>query len=833
MSAEYKVDKFEGGIADGYLAAAPNFSSVLDNLLIDENGKPYSRYGNFAMSTRVPTSGSSTRVSGIYLGSAPYGLPIVVRADKAYIANSALTTWTEITGPTGNPAFPRKLHTNYESAVEWAAQLIVASGETSGQASYQPMRMYCQTASDTSGTFESVTLGLPAMDGISLSSAGGSGSNFIYGAHFNFVFQDYDGNVYEEKGPVSVASLENVGAPSVNNITVSSIDTITNTTNDNWDTNTVAKTSIGTTSSSAVLTGFSSTSDIIEGMAISGTGIPAGSRVLSKTSTTVTMDRNATATASVTVTFYALCIYVHRTVANGEALYFLAAVPNGTTSYVDSTTDAVIQDRALIYTDGGLVDYNPPPLGSRYVCEVNGFFWYATERMITHSIQNSPGACPDEYYFVTSQKVKGLSNTNTFPILFCDRSVYRVDGVYDELGEGGFDLREISQTAGCVSNRSIVKIPEGIVWAGNGGFYYTNGEQVKRISYQLPVRYETWQNASMVGTYDSINNMVRWTISSSANNQTAPNDAIAVLHLAFGITDSTCVTTLSFGTNIYPTTLHHTVSDDATETLRSKMLMADARGYILYEDELSYTDPVIDNNVDPDDFTKRVIMYRLESIGLDLGSDSIRKYCTHVTAEFRNDTDIALQFFSRRDDGGPWASLSEMRADGAILWGISEYPWNGANDNQNHDWNSQPVVEGMRHFPVGTLRSTRRQVAITNAKTWITKSDDIGTVTTDTANKLITLNTAGSFWPGDCEDYEVTFANDSYTFGFIVRQRISDTVVKVYDPYGTLPSGNDLEWQMRGYRKFERLSLLSYTIWFDPEGATQAPSRGTTGLVNA
>lgn len=58
-----------------------------------------------------------------------------------------------------------------------------------------------------------------------------------------------------------------------------------------------------TTNLSPTITNFGDTSLVVVGMPVSGTGIPAGARVISKvTDTSITLDANATATAAVTVT---------------------------------------------------------------------------------------------------------------------------------------------------------------------------------------------------------------------------------------------------------------------------------------------------------------------------------------------------------------------------------------------------------------------------------------------------------------------------------------------------------------------------------------------------
>lgn len=759
----YIVDRFDGGIVDGYQsiqqgANGRGYASQLDNFWLDENGKPYTRYGTFVHPERMTASTGTQRISGIAIGSAPMHYGVFFQAHRAYQQNLD-GTFTEILGPDLNSAVPNKGNSDLESFNVWQRQIIYGSAPST----VLPHRIYC--FDDSPLTYRALTLGLPALASApTVVSGGGSGSNYVYAFHRYYEFTDYEGTVYSESGPVTYVELTNAGQPSVNNVTISNIPVLANTSSTNYDVSTSLKTKI------------------------------------------------------------------FRSVGNGTALFELATIDNGTTGYTDSTSDATIQQNVAIYTAGDILDYNQPPVGAKYVTQVNGFFWYATDRILTHSIQDAPGACPDEFYYYPDQVIKGLGSTLSYAILFCDTSVYRIDGVFDDFGDGGYDLREISNAAGCVSHKSIVRVPGGLVWAGNGGFYFTDGDQVVKISLNLEKRYQGWKNASIAGAYDSSKNVVTWTVSSPGNPGTAPNDTFVTLFLNTGLTPYSVFTTWGSANNIFPTALAYTESLDVPTDFRSKLIIGENRGYVLRHDEGSYTDPSINTDVHPSDFKKKAILYRYESLGMDLGSDATRKYCTHLTGEIWTETDTSAQFLTRRDDGGAWQSFSEMRTDEIITWDVSEYEWDGDEDPV---WDAGYMTEGKRDFPSGTLRATRRQIGLANSKTYISKSDDLGTVTTDFTAKTVTLNDAGMYWPEDCEDYEIYFDFDSYAFAYIIKERVSDLVVTVFDPYATLPVGAALEWEMKGYRKHERIRLLSYCVSFDLEGDTQETSRGTLGYRNA
>lgn len=612
-----------------------------------------------------------------------------------------------------------------------------------------------------------VNLGLPSVTDtpITLTPSNAGSNTYLYAFHYTYVLTDSLGTQFVEKGPVLNKTCSSADAPNANYIAIAAIPVLVNTALTNYD------------------------------------------------------------TANITIDVY-------RTVNNGTTYFLVHQITNGTTTYHDVMSDATLQDNEVIYTDGGLLEYNAPPTDSLFVTQVNDFFWYATANGVTHTIQGSPGSSPASYLQQTDQTVRGLSDIISFPILFCDKSIYRVEGNYDEFGNGGFVLREINSSAGCMSNRSIVKIPGGLVWAGNDGFYYTDGYQVIKISIYLPSRYQTWKNTGMMGCYDSAKNRVYWTVRNTDGNY---NDTIAILYLDYGIKPDSVFGTISFDRNIYPTSIFYTGSQDVSATYQSRLLIGTNNGYFLYQDPFSYTDPKIDVNSVISAWGKKAIIYDFQSSNDDFGSITTRKESIQVTVEENNDTDCAFSIQHRRDDGGPWTASAEVRSDGAILWNISDVPWNSASsvtDPYEHYWNSQSILDGKRLVPASQLRAGRRQVRFTNAFTLCHNSDILGLATTTTSTltyglKYVTLITG--IWPDNPEDYSIYFANDSYTNSWKIAQRISDTIITVFDPSANLPTLVSSKWQLSGYRKNERFNLLSYTVHFDMGGETQSPPTAPKG----
>lgn len=767
------MDTFDGGIVDSYLNTDANRYLRADNLFLDENKNLYTRPGTSILPVRVPAELTFKAVTGCYFSDDPFGSGLFIVGRRAYTGSGLMT---EVPGYDGNGALAGKQEGSLEQGIFYLRQFLVCPNGTSitgSRAPTMPQRIYQKQ----DFTFQAVTLGLPALASTPAASSTAGAGNFVYAFHMAYTLTDSQGTQFLERGPVTQLSVPSASPPDVNPILLQNIPVLVNVGNySNYD------------------------------------------------------------VSNITVEIY-------RTTNAGTAFYFIGSITNGTTSYNDTAADTSIQQNVIIYTDGGALDWTQPPINSYYTAQVNDYVWYAGPDFVTHSIQGAPGASPASYVRFPDQPVKGLSAVIGYPILFCAKSVYRIEGVYDEFGSGGFDLKEISKTAGCQSSRSVVAVPGGIAWAGNGGFYFTDGFQVIRISEYLFSSYEGWKNSFMTGAYDSSKNLVFWTVSSSngasfsLNTQRPVNDRLAIWAMNYGTKPDSIFTTASFGENFFITSLHFSESVSVSSSFRNRLIIGDARGYVCYLDPLRYSDKKIDENLAIASFSDQTIIYDFISGGLT-ESPAVRNYSTHVTIETEVETDVAFQIMHRKDDSGAWQGTPEVRSDGVILWNLSDSTW--GTPAINTEWNGSRLLEGRRTIPAGMLRSQRRQIRFTNALTHIFRSDDLGTatVTTTSPYKTVTLDDNMKIWPTSPgpEDYFITFetapGSGLYTTPYQIRSRSSDLVITVYDPYATLTALSASKWQITGYRKNDRFKLMSYSLFYEPEGDTQAPSGPPAG-VNA
>lgn len=802
----------------------------------------------------------------------------------------------------------------------------------------------------TSGTVLNATgTGAPLASG-TLTKSGGTGDStitfsavvtnsldasatnqYVYAFFYKLTFIDYTGTVFAFLGNPSIPAFVNGSSaadPATNAIGINGIPVLANTSLTNYDTSSQATTNTTFTANSTTATVASATG-IVLGAQLINANVVQGTVVVGISGTTITLSQPAKTSASTSSTIFAtLTVQIYRTINGGSVLFYDAMVANGTTSFTDNVSDAVLQLQQPIYTSGGALGYDQPPTNALALTQTNDFFWFATSTTLYQSIQGAPGACPSSFSNQIDQKIVGLSDVISFPILFCDRSIYRVEGTFDSFGNGGYALREIHKTAGCISNGSIVKTPYGLIWFGNGGIFATDGYNVTKLTKHLNISYSVWMNSQVTGEYDPARNMVYWSINTTSN-PTGTNNAYLVLHLSYGLSEQSVFSTLSSPVNLYPTTLKFSLASDVANSdplisttatwnspsaqitvssstgilagqtvtgvgipygttvksvvgtlvtltnptnesgtaaavvfsqviysqLFSRMMFTDINGYLLWFDPASLTDVLINTNLYPYQMAKKVIFYDYTTAGLDQGVKGFRKYTSDVILEVDAQTPVAIQIRHRRDDGGGgWSGeggtppsgrgiagtpgggstgnpgVPEIRQDGAISWNITDCAW--LNDPNEHLWNDFATVSGKRSVPAAQLRSSRRQLKFCNSYTVIAGSDTYGTCTVvkQVGSNLptVTLDTVGKIWITDPEGYYMTFLVDGYTQTYQILSRVSDTVLQLTDPYATLVNGST-KWEIKGYRKFERPRILSFTLNAEVDGPTYGQSTAPTG----
>jgi hypothetical protein len=511
-------------------------------------------------------------------------------------------------------------------------------------------------------------------------------------------------------------------------------------------------------------------------------------------------------------------IFIYRTVDGGETFYKIGEVANGVTTFNDNVSDDFAQENGLVlYTDDGTVDFEPPPL-AKFVHVVNNTGYYASTRegtedfefRVRQSVPSAPGAVPGDFFVDLEDKITGLSSTKSIPLVFCKRYIYRLEQGFDRFGRGSIRPIRISDTAGCVSNLSIVQAENFVLWAGQDGFYASDGYQVFKISDSNNTRYRSildsqTQANRITGTFNEKDRRVYWGV--QRNSANLDNDSLVVLDMRWGVSAKSTFTTWS-GDSFRPT---------AVGFFGGFLYRGDTRGFVLKHSSEYDTDPRIDILTTPNNWSNETIIWTYKSVNINFGSTFNRKLPTKILLQAANRANTTIQIVAISDDGRIERSLKPIRWRRNFIWGDTEFSWN----NPDCVWRGTGLIEQWRRFPARSLRLSYLQLVITNGYSIVTNSDTDGTATFDgTLNQITLDDTVNNKWPDDVVGYTIRSSFDGYTREFEVSVRNSDTVITVIDSEGLLPDGS-LEWELWGFKKGEPLKLLGYNVHWSDVSQTQ------------
>jgi hypothetical protein len=809
MAQKIEIADFSGGITDYYLYAPVNKMKQCDNMLINQYpdmGKPFTRPGSELYDSLNPRIGSATRINtcflykgllhvqsstnlyyygvlevtaGSFVVGKTYTITFVGTTDFTLIgaANNNIGTtfvasgigvgtgkakkndWIEVLGPTGNKAFPGIDTTANFSYSNWNYHTLI----THDKFGYPKKSII-----NESGVAEIMEAGLPE-----LSKTGITATPATVGATVTYLYKLVYRQDYKVYGPVQ---FTDIGTPCLS-------------------------------------------IEVEAGAAIDGT---AGKKIALANIPSITNGTTSNfRTADIKIDIY-------RTVNNGTTFYKCGTINNGVTTFDDLMTDATLDLQELLYTTGGVVENDRPPK-CKIVHVKNDTAYYANietngatpERLnfrMQQSIVGDIDSCPASFYVDVDDEIVSVSSTKSNVVILCKNSIYRVDGFYDETGRGGMLAERISDTAGCISQQSPVQALDGVFWMGLDAVYYTDGFRVIKLNQDYDVTYKSYMSTAnsidevkikkYQGKYDRKRNRIWWTVQQEDSTDI---DLCYVLDLNWGVKENATFTTVS-GESFAPS---------AIEFQDGNLIRCDKRGYILVHKANLYSDPHIDELVDPTEWYREAIIYNLESIAFDFGTSATRKYVTQANITAESTTNLSLQIVSNNDDNRKISALLPIRYRGNIVWGDPDVYW---GDPQLY-WNKQGLVHEKRRMPATNLRCNFKSIKFTNAKVAIISSDLIGTANINSTLKTVTLSDVVRYdWPSFAVGYFIAFEQDNYTTEYEVIGRTADvlTYVDVLNKTSTL---NNQKWILRGYPKGEVLNLLNMSLIYEISGPTLNPYR--------
>lgn len=525
---------------------------------------------------------------------------------------------------------------------------------------------------------------------------------------------------------------------------------------------------------------------------------------------------------------------IYRTITNGGSLFLAGTVSNGTTTFTDTVTDVQLITNEPIYTTGGVLQNDQPP-ASRFITIMNdtAYYGYVTDitsgevfpNRILQSIPVAPYAAPAENFDDLDDQLTGLSNYNNYVLAFCKSKIYRMEGVYDELGNGLLSHQNISPTIGGISHASLVQTEYGIFFCGTNGIYWTDGFTLTRLTAELEKTYNALiqsptQRARINSVYDKTTRRIYW---SFCSNPTQPEcDVTYILDLNWGISERSSFTTMS-GPYLSPSAL---------TLFNGQIVRGTSYGMIFKHDPSLTSDftPILDQfpstHVPSTDWAPQPILYDFQSCQTNFGTSQIRKWATRVTYQGQAQSNLFLQINRKNDNGGPWQPLVPVRSIAQCVWGDPAVKWGQAGTL----WGADGMIDTFRRMPAGSLRCDWMAVQFTNASSIIAASDTFGVVSTgalSAGSVVLTLPTPYQ-WPLWAKLYTLSFQNDGYIKQYAITARTAQTLT-IADPGATAPaSQTGVLWQIEGIPYGQRFCLTAYNITYAPLSDEQAAYHGPT-----
>lgn len=535
------------------------------------------------------------------------------------------------------------------------------------------------------------------------------------------------------------------------------------------------------------------------------------------------------------VTNYAVAninLNIYRTTDGGQTYYLLAEVPNGTTGYTDVINDNVpnpgdtaLNTREKIYTSGGVVGFDQPPVCKFTHIVNNTAYWGGVvdddqffPNRVRQSVPNAPDAAPATFFDDLDSPVTGISSARNNVIVFCAESVYRLAGQFNLQGQGQITHENISDTLGCLNAKGIVRTEIGVFFPGNDGFYYTDGYQVVPITLELKETYAALvesesQRRKIYGAYDKITRTIWWAMCEDPTD--TDNSVVYRFYLNYGVKPSGTFTLIRNGTNFRPSSL---VFQNGTCYVSHEL------GYLLKTDPLNKSDVVIAAGVSPSASTTVAIPYDYKPVAVDMGSIFNRKWITKMHLVGLNTGDVALQPYALKDlneTGAGRKALAPINYAANCVWGDPTLIWG----DTSFSWGAQGKMDLWRRFPATTLRSDFMQIQFVPSDQCVYASSvnfpDFCYVTVDSVTKLATILTPSGYtsilWPEDCVGYRLKFGYDSYITEYdITAIDATKKILTLADPDSTLLTviAPGVPWEIWGVKKQQKLTITSFVLHY-------------------
>lgn len=325
-------------------------------------------------------------------------------------------------------------------------------------------------------------------------------------------------------------------------------------------------------------------------------------------------------------------VRIYRTITGGTTQYLDNTINNGVTTFADvqnSTINSVTSTtftppgytslllNTPLYTSGGIVGADQPPqckcLHVKDGTALFGNLLVAGQYLPNQLLQSFPGNpdwAPATFTDSLEDEIVNISSHRSNWVVFCKNSVYREYGGFNQTGQGNLAHERISEKIGCLGARSVVKTEIGVFFAGNDGFYYTDGYQLIKISIDRNIAYAAAtqtaaQQQRIYGAYDKTTRRIWWSVQS--NPSSSDVDCNWIFYLDYGIKPSGVFTFAYNDGSLVPATTNGASSPSVGNPLnynywmpsavvfyQGNLVRGDPRGLLFRTEPTATTDPKID-----------------------------------------------------------------------------------------------------------------------------------------------------------------------------------------------------------------------------------------------
>lgn len=597
------ITDFSGGMTDDYIDADPSKAQKADNVLINRYRKLVQRPAIDLYSTSAPQiPPGNQRIDALHYFS---NTLFAKSGTKLYYLADGASSWTTLSGPTGNDAFPDSALGAKAVFSEWRGHLIITPGPVGAAPSgSKTMKVY----RNASGVWTLVQAGLPRPEDGGLYTASGgtqTSGHTVRSYLYNLCFV----RTY-------IAQVDGVNVTFTDRSKPLQFQVTNN--------------QIGTDTYTVSVIGYTN-----------GAG-----------------ENYDTANWKTEI---------YRTVGDGTIPLFVAAVAMSGL-YVDNTPDANLGAQ-IYTAGGALWRDPVPYAYFQTICDGYGWYGacydiYGQTFCSTRLMQGVPGV-PDAIYTGNYVDIvgtmTGLSYAGPNPIVCTASKTYRIDGRIDSFGGGSLRAVLISDVEGCLANKGMIRTDNGVFFPSANGFCFTDGYTVINLSKRdLRLTYPSLKNKqNLVGCYDPVNLRVLWgTENPNLSSISGNNNSMMISDLNYASIvlgeESGSFTTVS-GQAVQPCSMHYDVYN-------GRILIGDQRGYVFVLNSSLTCDWTVDTSKAPSLWDRSAIVHNWISSAWSFGSVTATKWVTKLYAVAKNLTgSLSLDFWGHNDDKAQTFQLKGAR----------------------------------------------------------------------------------------------------------------------------------------------------------------------------